>query len=65
MKLKDCKMLEEAYQKYHNDLVVGKIPNITVQLENKMEVLILVSYNCTNVNRDFSKCLHNVLIHIF
>ncbi|XP_025082324.1 vacuolar protein sorting-associated protein 13C-like [Pomacea canaliculata] len=38
LKLKDCKMLEEAYQKYHNDLVVGKIPNITVQLENKMEV---------------------------
>lgn len=38
LKLKDCLILENAWQKYQNELAVGKSPNHRIILENKMEV---------------------------
>jgi vacuolar protein sorting-associated protein 13A/C len=36
--LKDCLLLEAAWQKYQTEIAVGKNPNHLIILENKMEV---------------------------
>lgn len=38
LNLKECLILETAWQKYQNEMAVGKIPSPLVVLENKMEV---------------------------
>ena len=38
LKLKECLILEVAFQKYQSEIAIGKTPNSRVILENKMEV---------------------------
>nr|KAG5695911.1 hypothetical protein BaRGS_017349 [Batillaria attramentaria] len=53
LRLKDCIILEAAWQKYQNDLAIGKHPSSRIILENKMQV-DLETFTATTCDIDFT-----------